>query len=290
VMNAASKFKRLIAHKHQEYLQGMFDKAPIVQPPGLIEQRHVARSLSDNTDQRNSMEGSLAAEGVHRDIQIKDNLSRAETREKTITGQNEDVRVTGHSQWSSAQTQASEDHSPSNSGTPVGDDPAGTVSPRSETGKGQAHDPLEDTLFLAIGSSAEDPKPGPDDPPIVSESPGAVDINVYEQAYEEEIQRILAAKSQQRPTLYLTARVEKVKRLREHHAIVDFSRAATTVSAALGLTKLADIAKSHVEAERLKLVESLEEPLGGQREKETSTAAGADADAANDADANASKD
>lgn len=77
---------------------------------------------------------------------------------------------------------------------------SGTPSP----GKGQAHDPLQDTLFLHIGTGSDaidssNPDPDntslqpPDGPIVVSESPSAVDIDVYERAYQDEIARILEA-------------------------------------------------------------------------------------------------
>ena len=137
--------------------------------------------------------------------------------------------------------------------------PEGAISPRSDTGRGHAHDPLEDTLFLSIGSSSDSPAQLPGDIPVVSESPGVVDMNVYEKAYEEEIQRILAAKATgHRPTLYLTKRVEGTKHLREHKDITDFSRVASVAGATLGLTKLAEAAKDHVVAERKKAHEAVE--------------------------------
>jgi [calcium/calmodulin-dependent protein kinase] kinase len=90
-------------------------------------------------------------------------------------------------------------------------------------GKGHAHNPLEDTLFLNIGTG-EEALPTPDDGCIVSESPSNVDsLNVYEVAYEEEVQRIIAQRKDQyrRPTLYLTRRVENVKSIRDSDCIFD---------------------------------------------------------------------
>jgi [calcium/calmodulin-dependent protein kinase] kinase len=109
--------------------------------------------------------------------------------------------------------------------------PTGINSPSAPTtplGKGHAHNPLEDTLFLNIGTG-EDFQPEPEDGCIVSESPSNVDINVYETAYEEEVQRIIAQRREQfnanaaarRPTLYLTRRVENVKSIRDSDAIFD---------------------------------------------------------------------
>ena len=88
----------------------------------------------------------------------------------------------------------------------------------SDHAKGHAHDPLEDTLFLSIGSSSADPLSGgadlPDLPqpdplfPVVSESPSAVDMNIYEQAYQDEMKRILERRGRRDQSIYLTRRVE----------------------------------------------------------------------------------
>jgi len=50
-------------------------------------------------------------------------------------------------------------------------------------------------------------------------------MNVYETAYEEEVQRIIAQRKDQfanrRPTLYLTRRVENVKSIRDSDCVFD---------------------------------------------------------------------
>jgi hypothetical protein len=88
--------------------------------------------------------------------------------------------------------------------------------------RGQAHDPLEDHLYLFIGPSTfaapsvnPDRRPSfvpdDDDVPYVSESPGAADIDIYETAYRDEIERIKAmAREEEReePAVYLTRRVD----------------------------------------------------------------------------------
>ena len=88
-------------------------------------------------------------------------------------------------------------------------------------GKGHAHDPLEDKLYLYIGpstfsgtSSTPDDDTtftsGDDDGPIVSESPGAADVDIYETAYRDEIERIMARAKEEKkePNVYLTRRVD----------------------------------------------------------------------------------
>jgi [calcium/calmodulin-dependent protein kinase] kinase len=106
-------------------------------------------------------------------------------------------------------------------------------------GKGQAHNPLEDTLFLNIGTG-EDFAPQDTSPyPIVSESPSNIDINVYETAYREEVQRIKANSTSagpqaRRPTLYLTRRVEHAKSLRDKGELIyDSGRTRDEIKASL---------------------------------------------------------
>lgn len=87
--------------------------------------------------------------------------------------------------------------------------------------RGQAHNPLEDHLYLYIGPSTfsgvsskegDDGTFVPDDEtvPIVSESPGAADVDIYETAYRDEIERIMARAQEEKkePNVYLTRRVD----------------------------------------------------------------------------------
>lgn len=87
--------------------------------------------------------------------------------------------------------------------------------------RGHARDPLEEQLFLYIGPSTfsgtsshtENDSgfiPDDDSVPIVSESPGAADMDIYETAYRDEIERIMARAQEQNkePNVYLTRRVD----------------------------------------------------------------------------------
>ena len=92
--------------------------------------------------------------------------------------------------------------------------------------RGHARDPLQDRLYLYIGpssfsgvsSDADNRAPFPPDGeeeglPIVSESPGAADIDIYETAYRDEIERIRQrsreeGKDEEETTVYLTRRVD----------------------------------------------------------------------------------
>ncbi|KAK5467696.1 hypothetical protein LTS15_000669 [Exophiala xenobiotica] len=87
--------------------------------------------------------------------------------------------------------------------------------------RGHAHDPLEDQLYLYIGpstfsgvsSNTDDDgtfMPHDDDMLVVSESPGAADVDIYETAYRDEIERIMAQANEQNkePHVFLTRRVD----------------------------------------------------------------------------------
>jgi hypothetical protein len=99
--------------------------------------------------------------------------------------------------------------------------------------KGHAHDPLEDKLYLNIGHdpSLYDTNQEDLDYPVVSESPSAVETNIYEQAYQEEMERILARRGRE-PSIYMTRRVEHRDDIRTSQYIKDAGRAAARQAAA----------------------------------------------------------
>ncbi|KAF2457205.1 kinase-like domain-containing protein [Lineolata rhizophorae] len=227
VMKAARRFKQLLLKRRPELMEGIFGRGSrIVQPPLSMRPNHLhVTSKSVDTHDRRPVEGALAAEGVHRGIDISDELKRLPEGMTHVAISAQDLPAEADPAESS---QLPDEAGPSprivrqnNSATAEGE-----TESRKEWRKGQAHDPLEDTLFLNIG-----PGPGDvvdvqnnvswtNDGHVVSESPAAVDINVYESAYQEEIQRILAAKGRG-ATLYLTRRVEGNKAIRENENIFD---------------------------------------------------------------------
>ncbi|KAK6584576.1 hypothetical protein PZA11_002800 [Diplocarpon coronariae] len=73
--------------------------------------------------------------------------------------------------------------------------------------KGHAHDPLdEEPLYLGIGSGGHDSlEASPEN--IVAESPTAAEFNIYDRAYQEEVDRIRAAQGRT-ATVFLTRRVD----------------------------------------------------------------------------------
>jgi [calcium/calmodulin-dependent protein kinase] kinase len=210
-MKAVGKFKRLLSKNRPPYFHSILGPSTFVQPPEEIGDA-LYRPQSETLANRVPVEGNLATRGILREIVVSDDLK--------VTG-----KGTNKDEVALSQSPTRYDATPMPAKLSMAAEGRGAISRRSETGKGQAHDPLEDTLFLSIGTSSDAPAPEPGDAPMVSESPGAVEFSVYENAYEEEIRRILAEKSTGRkPTLYLTKRVEDVAHLRDHEDITNFDR------------------------------------------------------------------
>jgi [calcium/calmodulin-dependent protein kinase] kinase len=233
-MKAVKKFKQLLVRKRPELMEGIFGRASrIVQPPLSI--HPLSRSRSTDTDDRRPVEGALTSEGVHRDIPVSGGMKRLPEHldhVATFGG----TPATKSSRWADRLKLSSrrKQEKP--------EEPAA----RKESGKGQAHNPLEDTLFLGVGAGGEDTPLESGEFSAVSESPGAVDVNVYEKAYQEEIEKILANKDT-RPMLYLTRRVEGNKDIRDNEHITDYTRTSQGPTSILGFKKIAEEARANVE-------------------------------------------
>lgn len=192
------------------------------------------KSRSQDTDDRRPIESALTAEGIHHDIEVDNDSQRLPPHADAVAYSKPGFRaaVVGNrvpskgpvtssplSPQPVSTTDAKVIHEILPYRTSVSKPitiPSGAVSsaPTTPLGKGHAHDPLEDTLFLNIGTG-EDFAPSPSEESyLVSESPSAVDIDIYDTAYREEIARITQRREGtpgRRPTLYLTRRVENVK-------------------------------------------------------------------------------
>ena len=167
----------------------------IVQPPQAMTPpaRNITRLLTSqslNLDDRQAIEGALAAEGVHREIHVDDLkalLPHDDGREDASTeSEHKDKNETDHSR-SRARAIPHRD---------------------GYAAKGQAHDPSDDSpIFLEVG-----PGGATTDTPslIVSESPPAADINIYDAAYRKEVERIRETQGVN-TKVFLTKRVDQIK-------------------------------------------------------------------------------
>jgi [calcium/calmodulin-dependent protein kinase] kinase len=202
----------LLAKKYPERKEALFgDMSRFVQPPEQIERSDSQRraqslDLKYRNPLKDSPSGSISAhdeasESVAKNIPIK------ETVDTSITTEDPD-----------AESEAPRSESPKRQLEDISED----SKPKRRTGsqesnssansgeRGHAHDPLEDEpLWLGIGTGESDLLSPPEDE-IVAESPGAVDFNIYEKAYQQEVERIRKAQGEG-ALVYLTRRVESNK-------------------------------------------------------------------------------
>jgi [calcium/calmodulin-dependent protein kinase] kinase len=241
------RFKQLLFRRRPERFEGILGSASrMVQPPLSMHRPSMLRkSKSQDTDNRRPIETVLTTEGVHHEIRIDDNnrlISGLQDSKAPKTdfraeafGKRSTSKPVGHPKAAEApdlgelkvvRENMSHRPAPMKSKSTTVAVPTAQQPKYSATmpGKGHAHNPLEDTLYLNIGTGEDAPDTSAT-ACIVSESPSNVDMNVYETAYEEEVQRIIAQRKDQyrdrRPTLYLTRRVENVKSIRDSDCIFD---------------------------------------------------------------------
>jgi calcium/calmodulin-dependent protein kinase kinase 2 len=248
-MKAVKKFKSLLIRKRPDLMEGIFGRASrIVQPPEQMHGTPHPRAQSAETEMRRPVETALTTEGVRREIPVSDegrrlpeDIDKVDTLKETPAGSHlpETLKWTDSLKVQSSHPEATKKQPHDEDG----DTQSWPPLVHRETGKGQAHNPLEDTLFLDIGDGDKSEMPG--ETHVISESPGATDFNVYERAYQEEIDRILAARSR-RPTIYLTRRVESVKKIRENENITDHSR-DRVCSQKAGLANLVQRARANIQ-------------------------------------------
>jgi len=209
-MKAVKRFKKLLFRKRPELMDGLFGRASrIVAPPGSIETKH-RRTRSSDADDRKPMEGVLAAEGIHHDIVVSDDMvcSPGEMDDPATNPIHEAVEYEEHADKDAQQDSVDR-------------------ALKEPSHKGHAHDPLSETTYLGIGTGTSSPSTTPsqetqDDNAqthVVCESPGAVDSNFFEQAYQEEMKRIHSRRGRE-PTIYLTRRVENNKEIAGHESVI----------------------------------------------------------------------
>jgi len=216
-MKAVKRFKHLLFSKRPELMEGIFGRSSkLVAPPSEYKRTDDDQSGGSRKQRdHRRVERDTAAKGGHNEDSVSDELeNQAKSTQKS--GKTSDSEGEGE-EASTMDTPVQADHA-----------------------KGHAHDPLTDVLFLDIGPDSDSllTKSGAEH--LISESPGAADMNVYEAAYEAEMQRILVRRGKT-PTIYLTRRVEGNKAIREHESIIkDDSKAEAS-----GLAGLVQRAKAY---------------------------------------------
>jgi len=226
VLKAVKKFKSLIASKRPPVMSSILgdtDAGRFSLPPGQLPMARLEhRSRSFNIDDRNPTEKALVVEGVHRDVSAKagPNSPAHQIKRKPVPALvNPDSDEEDHAALTRLQKTFGSIVEP-NDLPPFRSSIYNARTIDDKGRRGHAHDPLGDQLYLRIGPStfaghsAQDDSDGHfngDDEYIVSESPGAADVDIYETAYRDEIERILARAQEQNkePQVYLTRRVDE---------------------------------------------------------------------------------
>jgi [calcium/calmodulin-dependent protein kinase] kinase len=217
-MKAVNKFKSLLWRRRPELMTGILGQdVRIVQPPLQLdskEDRPLNRTQSFNLDNRRPVEGASVSEGVHREIEPRDTnepipllhrMDSAVSIEPALGHMNEQP-VPHHKGQHSIDSANPAPH-------------LDTRKTESSGERGHAHDPMdEEPLWLGIGPG-EDIDISPETP-ICAESPTAAEFNIYDTAYQREVERIRAAQGHQ-ATVYLTRRVDSKKAFKADAHMID---------------------------------------------------------------------
>lgn len=237
-MKAVAKFKNLTASTRPPVMasilgdsgEGRFSMPPTQLSAGKkLQQGMEHRSQSLNLDDRKATESALVSEGVHRDLSGKFASDQDAQRSRagpfaaipnTIESDSEEDSDEDKVALTRLQTAFNKAVGP-NELPPFRSSISHARTIDDVGRRGHAHDPLEDILYLRIGPSTfaghstqvdgQSFVPEDDDVYMVSESPGAADVDIYETAYRDEIERIMALAEQnnQEPQVYLTRRVDE---------------------------------------------------------------------------------
>ncbi|KAK4623244.1 Calcium/calmodulin-dependent protein kinase kinase cmkC [Fulvia fulva] len=222
VMKAVKRFKKLLQRKRPQFMDNIFGReSRLMQPP---HQMH-GSSRSQDTSDRRPVETALVTEGVHRDVSKEISKGTAEV-ERLHLGAPSPLDSTGGANQDDherkgrplSRLESEDDDSPHPNALPA----RARTFPVDEAAKGHAHDPMKDRLFLHIGPGADHAESDSAfDALMISESPGGVDDDIYEMAYQEEINRILAERAE--ANIHLVRRVEHIEKLRRHPNVIQSS-------------------------------------------------------------------
>ena len=224
-MKAVKRFKNSIQHSRPPGMDSLLGKGTrMVQPPLSFSTPPKPpldhKSRSEDAANRRPVEQALTVEGVHRDIDLG---SFEEDSEQ---------QGTGVAQQSERQHESISGHQPHGHVSAAGDSARRDLHANPEEhkahqaatapitidheGKGQARDPLSEHLYLGLGAGGSSRSPSP---PTVSESPPAAESNIYETAYDQEIQRLKSLPGRS-TTLFLTRRVSHKEEYRQDEDLI----------------------------------------------------------------------
>ena len=217
-MKAVKKFKSLTDKKRPAAFSGTLGKGVRTLHNSFgndaTSEPALKRSRSVDVHDRRTVETALAAEGVHHDI----DGAKDKDRRTSVTNRMDSTVTMIHVPT----REDSGDHSHHKGKKLSSED----LSDRPELhfdcsgDKGHAHNPLDEApLFLGIGSGGDDSL-DVSQQDLVAESPTAADFNIYDTAYQDEVERIRSAQGHT-ATVYLTRRVDSKKEYKADENMVD---------------------------------------------------------------------
>jgi [calcium/calmodulin-dependent protein kinase] kinase len=188
-----------------------------VQPPLQLDGqdgRTLQRTKSYDLDNRRPIEGAMVVEGVHRTIENHDII------EPLSLDHRMDSPVTLESMRSQPEDQSKPPFKAQHSFDVAKTHPhLETRRTQSASDRGHAHDPMaEEPHWLGIGGGCDDNVPP--GTPACAESPTAAEFDIYDTAYQREVERIRKAKGEE-ATVFLTRRVDSKKEYKKDTHMID---------------------------------------------------------------------
>jgi len=202
--------------------------------------RHT-RARSVDADNRRPIEQALTTEGIHRDMDTPEIGAPLTQRMDTAVVLPSDERAPNRRDEFRQQVMY---HPTSHSGSSSRgtSHPSGSHDERRDTGKGHAHNPLEDSIILDIGVGGEEGDAEASH--VLSESPSATEVDIYETAYQDEVEKIRRTTGG-KTTLYLTRRVDDKNEFKEDESLI--GRTQQSEPPKSGFAKLLEKAKEQGE-------------------------------------------
>jgi calcium/calmodulin-dependent protein kinase kinase 2 len=202
-VKAVKKFKSLLWKRRPELMSGILGQGVrYVQPPLQLDEPGILqKSKSLDLEDQRPVDIAAASEGIHRQIKPDDTdtskplLHRIDSAVVSADAvmQPKEQPVHRHNFQHSFDGTTPLPHLDTRRTHSVGD-------------KGHAHDPMEtEPPLLGIGPGLE--ADAPPETPVCAESPTAADFNIYDAAYQLEVERIRKARGKG-ATVYLTRRVD----------------------------------------------------------------------------------
>lgn len=205
-MKAVNQFKRLLWKKHPERIAELFSEDKrLVQVPGQMHEADFEAKHGLQRAKSKRQGHSVASSNVERGVHDEE-VSRPE-REPGSTISESLGEVNGDKGNENLQTPLSQQSNNAQlNGNMISDPREASLSGK---GKGQARDPMDQAPpWLGIGAGAGEDNEQRADVEMVADSPMAADFNIYDTAYQKEVERIRRAQGQD-AKIYLTRRVDR---------------------------------------------------------------------------------